>query len=493
MGTLTAPPTTTFLTRIRNGKMAGVIFLGNDWLTRSKVKHITTRAAAGGVHARRAAPRRARPGGRDRQAPRRTRRRPRRPRDMKSPSDAHAQAAGAAAALRAGRRRHRLRAGRRHAELAEQLPRLARVLRARERGTRRWGRRSSAACSRTAIAATAKHFPGLGLAGGNTDNGQITINASKAKIEPGLLPFQAAIKAGVKLVMVNTAIYPHLDASARRGVLGEDHQRDPPQQLGFKGVTVTDSLTAPAPSRSRTRDEGDARRLRPPHLGSESRRSRATRRSSPTRRARGAPRGSPRPPPDPALKRGSPPRRPELQLDRQPHLVGNSSSWPLRADDYDALYAARPTRSSGSSTPTTAGARTSSAILREHLAAAARCHPRPRRRNVIGTSRYHGYDAERARSRSVDVPRRSHWGGAVNGEVKQLMLEHAFRSVERVVFLAAVGNLRSRRAIEKLGATFVEITRGPASTARARCTSSAGPRARAARASRRRGATSGAP
>jgi len=43
--------------------------------------------------------------------------------------------------------------------------------------------------------------------------------------------------------------------------------------------------------------------------------------------------------------------------------------------------------------------------------------------------------------------------------VKELMLEHAFRSVERVVFLAGVGNLRSRRAIEKLGATFVGITR----------------------------------
>src|SRR5438045_1797262 len=42
MGTLTAPPTRTFLARIRKGEMAGVIFLGNDWLTRSKVERITT-------------------------------------------------------------------------------------------------------------------------------------------------------------------------------------------------------------------------------------------------------------------------------------------------------------------------------------------------------------------------------------------------------------------------------------------------------------------
>jgi N-acetyltransferase len=81
---------------------------------------------------------------------------------------------------------------------------------------------------------------------------------------------------------------------------------------------------------------------------------------------------------------------------------------------------------------------------------------------VIGTSRYHGYDAAKS---EVEIGwtflARSHWGGTMNGEVKRLMLEHAFGSVERVVFLAAVENLRSRRAIEKLGATFVEVTKRP--------------------------------
>src|SRR5437867_198437 len=41
MGTLTAPPTSSFLARIRSGKMGGALFLGNGWLTRSKVKQIT--------------------------------------------------------------------------------------------------------------------------------------------------------------------------------------------------------------------------------------------------------------------------------------------------------------------------------------------------------------------------------------------------------------------------------------------------------------------
>src|SRR4051794_11837486 len=46
MGTLSAPPTATFLARIRNGKMGGVLFLGNDWLTKTKVKQITTQLQA---------------------------------------------------------------------------------------------------------------------------------------------------------------------------------------------------------------------------------------------------------------------------------------------------------------------------------------------------------------------------------------------------------------------------------------------------------------
>ena len=46
MGTLTAPPTRAFLARIRSGKMGGVLFLGNDWLTRSKVKHDHRRSSS---------------------------------------------------------------------------------------------------------------------------------------------------------------------------------------------------------------------------------------------------------------------------------------------------------------------------------------------------------------------------------------------------------------------------------------------------------------
>jgi RimJ/RimL family protein N-acetyltransferase len=78
------------------------------------------------------------------------------------------------------------------------------------------------------------------------------------------------------------------------------------------------------------------------------------------------------------------------------------------------------------------------------------------RRNgqVIGSSRYERYDPGRS---EVEIGwtflARSHWGGPHNTELKRLMLGHAFGDVRAVVFRVHEGNLRSQRAVEKLGAT----------------------------------------
>jgi N-acetyltransferase len=76
--------------------------------------------------------------------------------------------------------------------------------------------------------------------------------------------------------------------------------------------------------------------------------------------------------------------------------------------------------------------------------------------DVIGMSRFHGYDERRS---EVEIGwtflARSHWGGAYNGEMKHLMLRHAFRFVRNVVFLVDPQNIRSRRAVEKIGAVLV--------------------------------------
>ena len=71
---------------------------------------------------------------------------------------------------------------------------------------------------------------------------------------------------------------------------------------------------------------------------------------------------------------------------------------------------------------------------------------------VIGSSRFHGYDEEKS---EIEIGwtflARSHWGGIYNREMKQLMLRHAFRFVNRVIFLVGTRNLRSQRAMEKIG------------------------------------------
>jgi beta-N-acetylhexosaminidase len=99
----------------------------------------------------------------------------------------------------------------------------------------------------TGVAATAKHFPGLGAARVNTDAARVTIRRSRAQLQSvDLLPFRAAIDSGVPMVMASHALYPAFDvrriASQSKAIL-TDLLRT---QLGFRGVVITDSLEARA-------------------------------------------------------------------------------------------------------------------------------------------------------------------------------------------------------------------------------------------------------
>lgn len=75
---------------------------------------------------------------------------------------------------------------------------------------------------------------------------------------------------------------------------------------------------------------------------------------------------------------------------------------------------------------------------------------------TIGSSRFHGFDKEKD---EVEIGWtflvRSHWGGVYNGEMKQLMLRHAFKFVSNVIFLIGSHNVRSQKAVEKIGAVRV--------------------------------------
>ncbi len=245
LGTLAAPPSARFLARVRHGAMGGVLLLGNGWLTRATAASVTrelqTAACArgeplliavdqeGGIVRRLAwaPPTEA-------------------PAEMATPAAARSQAAGAAAALRSVGIDVDL------APVADTPASASSFL-----GSRAFSRSSSQNARMTAafvrglqaggVAATAKHFPGLGLASGNTDDGQVVIGSAAWKLRRGLTPFRSAIRAGVRLVMLSTAIYPALDPSRRPAAFSSRIATGLLRtSLGFRGVTITDSLTAPA-------------------------------------------------------------------------------------------------------------------------------------------------------------------------------------------------------------------------------------------------------
>jgi N-acetyltransferase len=72
---------------------------------------------------------------------------------------------------------------------------------------------------------------------------------------------------------------------------------------------------------------------------------------------------------------------------------------------------------------------------------------------IIGTSRFDNYQPTTS---EVEIGwsflARSRWGSGLNGEIKKLMLKHAFQYVDTVVFTVHSQNMRSQRAVEKLGA-----------------------------------------
>jgi beta-N-acetylhexosaminidase len=101
----------------------------------------------------------------------------------------------------------------------------------------------------TGVAATAKHFPGLGAAtaGQNTDEMPVTLNVPLHDLRTiDEYPYRAAIAAGVKLVMVSWAIYPALDPKLPAGLSPKIVGGELRQRLGFTGVTITDALEAGA-------------------------------------------------------------------------------------------------------------------------------------------------------------------------------------------------------------------------------------------------------
>jgi beta-N-acetylhexosaminidase len=102
---------------------------------------------------------------------------------------------------------------------------------------------------RAGVAATIKHFPGLGAAAAsqNTDERPVTLNVPLAQLRSiDELPFRSAIAAGSKLVMSSWAVYPALDRTRPAGLSSKVIEGELRGRLGFRGVTITDSIDAGA-------------------------------------------------------------------------------------------------------------------------------------------------------------------------------------------------------------------------------------------------------
>jgi N-acetyltransferase len=73
--------------------------------------------------------------------------------------------------------------------------------------------------------------------------------------------------------------------------------------------------------------------------------------------------------------------------------------------------------------------------------------------HIIGSTRFYGYDPEKS---EIEIGwtflARRFWGGRYNAEMKRLLLIHAFKFVESVVFFVGEDNVRSQKAMEKIGA-----------------------------------------
>ena len=147
-------------------------------------------------------------------------------------------------------------------------------------------------------------------------------------------------------------------------------------------------------------------------------------------------------------------------FDLQPRLVGELIEVrPLAADDWEPLFAVASDPLIWEQHP--ASDRYREDVFREFFREALETGSafvviERKTGEMIGSSRYFGFDP---RESVVEIGwtflARAYWGCNYNGELKRLMLDHAFRFVERVVFVIGVTNFRSQKALEKIGGVRV--------------------------------------
>jgi len=141
-------------------------------------------------------------------------------------------------------------------------------------------------------------------------------------------------------------------------------------------------------------------------------------------------------------------------LDLQPTLAGTHITLrPLTSLDFDELFAAASDPLVWAQHPDPSrGTREGFVSSFDNALKSKGCLVAIDASRLIGWSRYSNYVQGERVTIGYTFLARSHWGGVTNAEMKRLMLRHAFTDVQEVLFTVAERNLRSRRAVEKLGA-----------------------------------------
>jgi N-acetyltransferase len=149
-----------------------------------------------------------------------------------------------------------------------------------------------------------------------------------------------------------------------------------------------------------------------------------------------------------------------LGFDLQPHLKGELLELrPLASDDWDELFAVASDPLIWEQHPEQDRYRKNvfRTFFREALGSGGAFVIIDRQtQHIIGSTRFYGYDPEKS---EIEIGwtflARKYWGGRYNAEMKRLLLNHAFKFVESVVFFVGEDNVRSQKAMEKVGAIKV--------------------------------------
>jgi RimJ/RimL family protein N-acetyltransferase len=155
-----------------------------------------------------------------------------------------------------------------------------------------------------------------------------------------------------------------------------------------------------------------------------------------------------------------------MPFDPQPTLKGELLELrPLRAEDFDALYAVASDPLVWEQHPNSDRWKPDvfTALFQGAMNSGGALVALDRRDGrIIGSSRYNGFAPQ---GEEVEVGwtflARAYWGGRYNGEMKRLMLDHAFKSLRSVILVIGPNNVRSQKAAERIGARRIENHLGP--------------------------------